>query len=455
MSNVSREVLDWLYSVLSPDYKSVQRTFDDVAEVLREFGTLRPKTDIYTYEDGTVHLLLLLYGTLPIMFQGSQYQIPIHVWMPQIYPEISPTMFVVPSAGMGVRPGNHVDIDRRCYHPYLAYWNANGHPSRVNQALKNLQDVFSKEPPVYKLPPRPSKVETSREVNQTRAPPIPAKLSGPQGEASAAQRHRTDSGSSASHAQEKDKFYSNQTFFRQQQLDNRQSGNNAIRSLEKLPVERKDNSRSPQQSSSRTYNRVEPRVLDERSRKAPLASSDLIATDLPKVGERLLVSGTDEAPSRGEDDDHQALEKYKSQIMVRLQEHSETAHRHFMLQLDEIDVSIGSLKAIEATLQADLQDLTRLGQASDRNATILQEKLGQAKTMIQDTEQRTLPDIDQCLVAQNAVYNQLYDLVATELSLEDATYVLGQALENERIDLDTFLKVSTNYRDSVCTLLTT
>lgn len=30
--------------------------------------------------------------------------------------------FVNPSRGMGIRPGNHVDGNGRCYHPYLTGW---------------------------------------------------------------------------------------------------------------------------------------------------------------------------------------------------------------------------------------------------------------------------------------------------------------------------------------------
>jgi hypothetical protein len=64
-----------------------------------------------------------------------------------------------------------------------------------------------------------------------------------------------------------------------------------------------------------------------------------------------------------------------------------------------------------------------------------------AEGVIQDCRNRDLPDVDSMVVAGSVVETQLYDLVAEDMAIEDTIYVLGKALDRERIGLDVFLKV--------------
>ena len=63
-----------------------------------------------------------LFGTIPVVFRGAAYNIPIALYVPHTYPRTPPLAFVTPARDMLVRPGNHVDLAGRCYHPYLANW---------------------------------------------------------------------------------------------------------------------------------------------------------------------------------------------------------------------------------------------------------------------------------------------------------------------------------------------
>lgn len=74
------------------------------------------------HEDGRPELLLHLYGTIPVLFRGATYNIPLTIWLPHTYPRQPPMAFVTPAKDMLIRPGNHVDPSGRCYHPYLANW---------------------------------------------------------------------------------------------------------------------------------------------------------------------------------------------------------------------------------------------------------------------------------------------------------------------------------------------
>ncbi|KAH7402934.1 UEV domain-containing protein [Pyrenochaeta sp. MPI-SDFR-AT-0127] len=148
MAGVPEKVLNWLYSVLTSEYADVNRTYHDAAEALANYPSLSPRTEIYTYENGSSALLLLLSGTLPVTFRGATYGFPVAIWVPYTYPRESPIVYVTPSQDMIVRPGQHVSGDGRVYHPYLAQWGKYWDKSTLFDFLAVLRGVFAKEPPV-------------------------------------------------------------------------------------------------------------------------------------------------------------------------------------------------------------------------------------------------------------------------------------------------------------------
>ncbi|RIA96055.1 ubiquitin E2 variant, partial [Glomus cerebriforme] len=108
-------------------YVHPDRVFRDVDATLAVFKALVPKTDIYTYDDGTVQVLLCLHGTIPITFRSTPYNIPVAFWIPTDYPMVPPIAFVVPTSSMLVRKSQHVDVSGRCSHHYLEHWNPPPH----------------------------------------------------------------------------------------------------------------------------------------------------------------------------------------------------------------------------------------------------------------------------------------------------------------------------------------
>jgi hypothetical protein len=44
------------------------------------------------------------------------------LWVPYGYPREAPLVYVTPTEGMMVRPGQHVDPQGKIYHPYLVGW---------------------------------------------------------------------------------------------------------------------------------------------------------------------------------------------------------------------------------------------------------------------------------------------------------------------------------------------
>jgi len=51
------------------------------------------------HDNGRHSLLLQLSGTIPIYYKGSQYNIPVVIWLLETYPAIPPKCYVTPTAG--------------------------------------------------------------------------------------------------------------------------------------------------------------------------------------------------------------------------------------------------------------------------------------------------------------------------------------------------------------------
>ncbi|KAL4737735.1 UEV domain-containing protein [Aspergillus similis] len=184
MASVPQRTLNWLYSVLIRDhydskqtYQDPNRTYYDVANVLAKFPTLGPETAVYTYENGFSALLLQLSGTLPVTFRGTVYKFPIALWIPNTYPREPPIVYVKPTQDMVVRVGQHVTLEGRVYHHYLAHWAGAWERSSLLDLLSILQDVFAKEPPVKYKQQHPLPQQAQPVQTPPPRPPLPPELS--------------------------------------------------------------------------------------------------------------------------------------------------------------------------------------------------------------------------------------------------------------------------------------
>lgn len=333
-------------------------------------------------------------------------------------------VFVVPSSGMGVRTSNHVDIDRRCYHPYLAYWTNDPERSVLVMAIRHLQDVFSRDPPLYTISHeaghnrwteqmelrtsvRPASLTSG--AAETRAlPPRPAKL--PQEDISAGIESLAG-----------------------QQMS-------TVRKPPALPP--------PPPVSFRMQNHT-----DERPGSAPsthqaqqaifMHSRETKKETRPQLSVQVPV--------------HKHLDRYSSNTDQRIQDnlllsriYMDIGHRRdddwkrYMSEVYALEKSNDNVAQRIETFKNFEQQLQRLNSVTSSNSSTLSDKLQKARSVIESSSQEDLKNLGQLVVAQNVVYNQLYELVADEMGLEDTIYALGKAFEVERIDLDVFLKVSTS-----------
>ncbi|VVT46738.1 uncharacterized protein SAPINGB_P001362 [Magnusiomyces paraingens] len=128
---------------------------------------LAPVADEY----GRPELLLCLHGTVSAVIGNSTYRIPVEIWIPKAYPYSPPFAFVRPTQDMLIHPGNYVDTNGRCYHPYLSHWHESVQNSSILELVRLLGIAFGKEPPVYAKPPNYQPPPPSQQQHQQQPQP--------------------------------------------------------------------------------------------------------------------------------------------------------------------------------------------------------------------------------------------------------------------------------------------
>lgn len=94
------------------------------------------------------------------------------------------------------------------------------------------------------------------------------------------------------------------------------------------------------------------------------------------------------------------------------------------------------------SMQAELQALESLNSLLSTNTNILLTALHDADNVIESSQHRPTPNLDELLVAPTVVANQLYQLVSEERSLGDALFILGRAVGTGRISPAVFAKMT-------------
>ncbi|KAM6172615.1 ubiquitin-conjugating enzyme E2 variant 3 isoform 1-T1 [Erethizon dorsatum] len=131
-------------------YKFRDLTVEELKNVNMVFPHFRYSMDTYVFKDSSQKDLLNFTGTIPVMYQGNTYNIPVRFWILDSHPFAPPICFLKPTANMGITVGKHVDAQGRIYLPYLQNWS---HPKSVIVGLiKEMIVKFQEELPLYSLP---------------------------------------------------------------------------------------------------------------------------------------------------------------------------------------------------------------------------------------------------------------------------------------------------------------
>jgi hypothetical protein len=122
------------------------RLRNDLVAIPQYYPSLVP--GIVNFADqGSMLTLCCLDGTLPIIFKGNSYNIPIRVILPRVFPLAAPYVYVIAVDGMVVKPNKYANPDGGVKHDYLTNWNPR--TSGIGELLNLLSRAFSEVCPVY------------------------------------------------------------------------------------------------------------------------------------------------------------------------------------------------------------------------------------------------------------------------------------------------------------------
>ncbi|XP_031376536.1 protein ELC-like [Punica granatum] len=157
----------FLNSVLSQRGPSALPYSEDTKWLIRQhlvaltttFPSLNPQTASFTHNDGRSVNLLQADGTVPMLFQGVTYNIPVVIWLMESYPRHAPCVYVNPTRDMIIkRPHAHVNPSGLVSIPYLQNWV---YPSsNLVDLVRHLSQAFARDPPLYsqRRPPSASSI---------------------------------------------------------------------------------------------------------------------------------------------------------------------------------------------------------------------------------------------------------------------------------------------------------
>ncbi|KAI9566462.1 UEV-domain-containing protein [Boletus coccyginus] len=461
----------WLREHAGP-YDERDRVCADVVAALARFPTLRPKSDVYTYDDGRAQLLLCLHGLLPITFRGSPYNIPIAVWLTKHYPRHPPIPYVVPTPDLLVRPSTHVDLSGRCTIKYIHDWARKHEPCNLAALLQAMQDHFSRVPPLYAKPKSDSAPSSiahpplsrpqSREDDDD-PPPLPPKPSSSQ---TPAVPPRPIAASPLAHPHP---LYD--------------------RPPPPLPQHpRADEARPPQYHQSvpapqglHASDGITPRSAIEQSREPSSPTSPNYRTSIPPDALATAPLSTPQSPpAHGRpnvppsalphppatrntpppnllDDESPApqplapapprppnpeLLHLHAQVHDKIRSEFSSLSQLILLEADRLRAQQTDLLAGEPAIRDEMARLEAVRDVCRNVAARLRSTIEQADRNLVDLRRKGDPEVDELICSTSIVHNQLINLVAEDNAIEDTVYHLHRALNTGRIDLERFLRTT-------------
>ncbi|KEQ68951.1 UEV-domain-containing protein [Aureobasidium namibiae CBS 147.97] len=462
MAGLPDQLLQWLYSVLLNEYHDAQRAYSDSVAALTAYPSLSPRTDVYTYNTGQPALLLRLSGTLPVNFRGTVYRFPVTIWLPHAYPTDREgiMVFVIPGDGMAIRPGQHVSVDGRVYHPYLRDWSVNQRPNIVD-FLRLLQDVFAREPPVVAKPaeqpqsahpqspmqrPPPPPKEQARptqpypaEMPAETPPPRPPKP-GEQGPAATPFQSRNDGPPLPPLPHERARQYTQpQPLPPPQQNQQHQM---PLRSA------RQQYPQHYQQQPQQHFQQMPPHMSAQQyppqhtSHQQPMPAKPAPAQDL--LGDPFDVSistttASGPAPPIPPNPEKEHLLHLLSQSLVSQIHQKVNQNTSALAPLRAQSIA---LQEAHSRLSNELSQLTVLDNTLTTNERILHQALSDCDRVIADSKSTPQPPIDDVLVAPTVASTQLWNLQADEAAIREALWCLQRAVGAGRVGSEVFIKMT-------------
>ncbi|KAL7851635.1 hypothetical protein AOLI_G00219910 [Acnodon oligacanthus] len=146
---MSRVTPDSEYKTLAEcNYSFPADVLADVREVTSAFPDLQLHVDYYYYPNNDRKKLVQLRGTVPIVYEGNKYNIPVCVWIHETHPQNPPRCYVCPAPSMVInRRSSSVDAKGHVLLHCLSNWKTGW--SNLSIVLEEMVSAFQRETPLF------------------------------------------------------------------------------------------------------------------------------------------------------------------------------------------------------------------------------------------------------------------------------------------------------------------
>ncbi|KAF8559541.1 UEV-domain-containing protein [Imleria badia] len=458
-------------------YENGERVCLDVDAGLARFPALRPKSDVYTYDDGRAQLLLCLHGLLPIAFRGASYNIPIAVWLTRDYPRSPPIAYVVPTQQLLLRPSKFVDLSGRCSINYIQDWIRKPEPCNLAALLQAMQDHFSRVPPLYKSSsPRPAPQTLpslsqphslplsrpqSRHDDRPALPPkpiasqipvVPPRPIASPPTSTLAYPHTDLYNRPPPPLPQQPRVHVRPSIPAPQGLY--ASDGNTLRSTIEQPRE----SSSPTTPNYRTSVPTDPlptvpfpNTQSPPAHLRPPVPSSALTHPPPQppplspppnlLDDEFPAPLPPPAPAPPRPKNPELLQLH-AHVHDKLRSEFSSLSQLVLLEADRLRAQQTDLLAGQPAIRDEMARLEAVTDVCRNVAARLRSTIELADRNLAELRRKGDPEVDELVCSTNIVHNQLINLVAEDNAIEDTIYHLHRALNTGRIDLERFLRTT-------------
>ncbi|XP_015210350.1 E3 ubiquitin-protein ligase RNF31 isoform X2 [Lepisosteus oculatus] len=148
-------------------YQFPQDVISDVSSVQAAYRDLHLYIDFYCYANGEKKQLVNLSGTVPILYEGKSYNIPVCIWLHNTHPQNPPKCFVNPSACMVINANSsYVDKNGHVRLHYLCNWKHG--TSNLLGVVEEMRTAFQSETPLFSALPSQGLVPSLLQPGNTK-----------------------------------------------------------------------------------------------------------------------------------------------------------------------------------------------------------------------------------------------------------------------------------------------
>ena len=403
----------------------VKRLESDLKHLCRAYPNLRPAVENYIHINGTSEMLVKVDGIVPIHFRGNNYNIPVNVWIPSMYPQKQPTCYVTPTSSMIIKPG-HTNVDRNglVRFPYLQDWSP--HHSTLVGLCTVMASVFSETPPVNSKPAnyRGGQMQQPprfQNLNSARRPSYETVVTGVVTPSSNTNQYTVDAVAVNPTGYSTTSVTATATptlsSARGQRSGTGYSDHSSSRFSDGLPAYGDLTTSTPSNSySSSKYDGTDA------------TENNNIAAHQPTPLRKSSIS---------EDEIHQIMrDAIQQKITLRCNKLKESIQVESKRE-DALNDGASKITRGLKVLQNDKVRLEKGIELLEERDKTLAEWVDAQEILLENQEEQSPDDL---LQAKDTMSDQLFECAATIAAIEDVMYHLGRALQREVIDLNTYLK---------------